>query len=152
MREACQNYRRPKGIMGGPCLNCGRSQPEHARVFGNPVCQKCGHRHPGGEDNCPKDNATFQFREYEKAQQMLDATPLQVYRDIFNEITAKAIPFLTAPDDPGRILSYIVPCGPIHRAAGKLSHQMFDGETHLAAAIARIAELEAELSSLKTSS
>lgn len=28
-RRACNNYSRPKGFMGGPCLNCGLSQPEH---------------------------------------------------------------------------------------------------------------------------
>lgn len=27
--RACNNYRRPEGVMGGPCLGCGRSQPEH---------------------------------------------------------------------------------------------------------------------------
>lgn len=26
----CEGYRRSEGVMGGPCLNCGRSQPEHA--------------------------------------------------------------------------------------------------------------------------
>lgn len=26
---ACGNYRRPEGVMGGPCLNCGKTQPEH---------------------------------------------------------------------------------------------------------------------------
>jgi hypothetical protein len=29
MSDACAHYARPKGVMGGPCLNCGRSQPEH---------------------------------------------------------------------------------------------------------------------------
>ncbi len=28
---ACDNYQRPKGVLGGPCLNCGESQPEHAK-------------------------------------------------------------------------------------------------------------------------
>ena len=31
MREGCDNYRRPKGILGGPCLNCGEPQPAHRR-------------------------------------------------------------------------------------------------------------------------
>ena len=26
----CENYTRPDGVMGGPCLNCGGSQPDHA--------------------------------------------------------------------------------------------------------------------------
>lgn len=30
--KVCNNYRRPEGVMGGPCMNCGRSQPEHARA------------------------------------------------------------------------------------------------------------------------
>lgn len=28
---ACKHYRTLKGMLGGPCLNCGRSQPEHVR-------------------------------------------------------------------------------------------------------------------------
>lgn len=36
----CDNYRRPKGVMGGPCLNCGASQPEH--VNREPICPQCG--------------------------------------------------------------------------------------------------------------
>jgi hypothetical protein len=30
-REACTNYSRPEHIMGGPCLNCGCTQPEHVK-------------------------------------------------------------------------------------------------------------------------
>lgn len=30
-QKACEDYSRPEGVMGGPCLNCGRSQPEHVR-------------------------------------------------------------------------------------------------------------------------
>lgn len=29
MSTSTNHYRRPKGILGGPCLNCGGSQPEH---------------------------------------------------------------------------------------------------------------------------
>lgn len=29
-REACDDYKRPWGIMGGPCLNCGLDQLSHA--------------------------------------------------------------------------------------------------------------------------
>jgi hypothetical protein len=32
----CNKYTRPTGVMGGPCLLCGKSQPEHV-----PVCL-CG--------------------------------------------------------------------------------------------------------------
>lgn len=28
---ACAVYQRPAGVMGGPCCNCGMSQPEHVR-------------------------------------------------------------------------------------------------------------------------
>lgn len=28
-QKACDDYSRPEGVMGGPCLHCGRSQPEH---------------------------------------------------------------------------------------------------------------------------
>ena len=30
-KSGCSGYKRPKGVMGGPCLNCGRSQPEHTK-------------------------------------------------------------------------------------------------------------------------
>lgn len=58
-----------------------------------------------------------------------------VYRDIFAEITAKATALEFDPKDPERIVAYRVPVGPIHRAAGKLGFQMFDGEAHLSAAV-----------------
>jgi len=29
--EVCDNYTRPRGVIGGPCTNCGASQPEHAK-------------------------------------------------------------------------------------------------------------------------
>jgi hypothetical protein len=28
-REVCDSYFRPDRVFGGPCLNCGCSQPEH---------------------------------------------------------------------------------------------------------------------------
>lgn len=30
-KKACTNYSRPRDALGGPCLNCGCSQPEHVR-------------------------------------------------------------------------------------------------------------------------
>jgi hypothetical protein len=69
-------------------------------------------------------------------------------RDIFAEITAKAIPVCDPQsDDPERVRHYIVPVGPIHRAAGKLNFQMFDGERHLAEAVAEIRALKHALAS-----
>src|SRR5262249_6167525 len=42
-------------------------------------------------------------------------------RDVFAEITARAKPVCDpSSDDPKRVRHYIVPVGPIHRAAGKL--------------------------------
>jgi len=41
--STCTAYSRPEGVMGGPCENCGRSQPEHVEhaartlVDGSPV-------------------------------------------------------------------------------------------------------------------
>lgn len=74
---------------------------------------------------------------------MSDAELVDLYRDIFAEITAKAIP-VCAPtsDDPERVRHYIVPVGPIHRAAGKLNFQMFNGEKHLRAAVEEIGRLK----------
>lgn len=74
---------------------------------------------------------------------MTDAELIVIYRDIFAEITAKAIP-VCAPtsDDPERVRHYIVPVGPIHRAAGKLNFQMFNGEVYLNAAVEEISRLK----------
>ena len=49
----CSNYRRPKGVMGGSCLNCGRSQPEHAR--GSRLVCVNGHDrcYLGPDEDCP---------------------------------------------------------------------------------------------------
>lgn len=50
----------------------------------------------------------------------------QLWRDCFEEITAKAAPYGSGPpDDPDRIMAYLIPAGPIHRAAGKTSCQAF---------------------------
>lgn len=74
---------------------------------------------------------------------MTDAELVALYRDIFAEITAKAIPVCDPKsDDPERVRHYIVPVGPLHRAAGRLHFQMFNGEAHLARAVGRINELE----------
>lgn len=35
--EACTSYGRPVGMMGGPCMTCGRSQPEHQPL--NPLTE-----------------------------------------------------------------------------------------------------------------
>lgn len=74
-----------------------------------------------------------------------EVSEIDRYRDAFAEITAKATPIEFDPADPERITAYRVPCGPIHRAAGKLGFQMFDGERHLAAAVARIRTLTVAL-------
>lgn len=54
--DGCDRYRRPAGIMGGPCLNCGRSQPEHAAApqnFGHPdACARCAHHRKVHEGIC----------------------------------------------------------------------------------------------------
>lgn len=69
---------------------------------------------------------------------------LKLYRDIFSEITAKAIPVCDQnSNDPERVRHYIVPVGPLHRAAGKLGFQLFNGERHLADAVNEIARLKA---------
>lgn len=37
---ACDNYTRPDGVLGGPCVLCGASQPEHAIPVA--ACLDCG--------------------------------------------------------------------------------------------------------------
>jgi len=115
-------------------------------MFGNPVCEHCLSRHPTSWD-CRAEmerQAAAMSKAFDKMIEREDAKPLlRLYRDCFNEITAKARPFLFDPNDPERIIAYIVPCGPLHRAAGTLGHQMFDGEKYMEAATNRIRELEA---------
>lgn len=41
--RACNYYARPSGVMGGPCLNCGRSQPEHVHRNKEPEQPMTGH-------------------------------------------------------------------------------------------------------------
>jgi hypothetical protein len=74
---------------------------------------------------------------------------VELYRDIFAEITAKAQPICGDPDDPERITGYRLPVGPIHRAAGKLDFQMFDGEKHLAKAAAEILRLTSRADAMR---
>jgi len=69
----CQDYKRPEGVMGGPCLNCGRPQPEHIQLiegcgaittmgqalaetyardpkfYSGTFCARCGSHFPVGE-------------------------------------------------------------------------------------------------------
>lgn len=55
-----------------------------------------------------------------------------VWRDCFEEITAKATPY--GVDDP--IKCYIIPAGPLYRAAGKTRCQAFDMDANLREALA----------------
>lgn len=74
---------------------------------------------------------------------MTDAEQIALYRDIFAEITAKAMPVCDpSSDDPERVRYYRLPVGPLHRAAGELGFQMFNGEQYLKAAVDEIARLK----------
>jgi len=84
--------------------------------------------------------------EAAEAQLARQGEALKAHRDCFAEITAKATPCQYDPNDPERITAYVIPAGPLHRAAGKIEGQMFDGETHLKAAAERVAELETAFS------
>lgn len=87
-----------------------------------------------GQASRPKvEDADEELRRQAAANSELIAT----YRDIFAEITAKAAPLT---NDGDRITSYAIPCGPIHRAAGKLGFQMFDGEKHMQEVLAKLVE------------
>lgn len=86
----------------------------------------------------------FSIDALARLREAAPADQLALYRDIFVEITAKATPLEFDPEDPERITAYRIPCGPLHRAAGKLGFQMFDGERYLGAAIARAEAAEAD--------
>jgi hypothetical protein len=32
IKTGCANYQRPEHVLGGPCVNCGRSQTEHSQA------------------------------------------------------------------------------------------------------------------------
>lgn len=70
------------------------------------------------------------------------ANKLAIYRDIFAEITAKAVPLCEDESDPEKITGYQLPVGPLHRAAGKTGFQMFNGEQHLAKAANKLQRME----------
>lgn len=76
------------------------------------------------------------------------AEKIAQYRDIFAEITAKAIPYCGDASDPDRITGYRLRPGPLHRAAGKLGFQMFDGEERMASLVERNQKLKAALGKL----
>jgi hypothetical protein len=68
-----------------------------------------------------------------------------LWRDCFEEITAKAAPYGSGPpEDPSRIVSYLIPAGPLHRAAGKTGCQAFDA----ARWIADVRSVKADLSGM----
>lgn len=120
-------------------------------IFGNPVCEKCGARHPISWDcEAQKERARKQMEAaLDRMLSMPEKETLYKLRDAFLEITAKARPFLFDPKDPERIIAYVIPCGPLHRAAG-ITGQLFDGEKYMEAATDRIRELEAEIAALKS--
>ncbi len=57
----CGNYRRPAGVMGGPCLNCGASQPEHVDV---PQARCTTSGQPLADDHRELDPVTGQQKDY----------------------------------------------------------------------------------------
>lgn len=80
---------------------------------------------------------------------MTEAELIILYRDIFAEITAKEIPVSDPEsDDPERVRHYIVPVGPVHRAAGKLNFQMFDHEKYMRDVVTRLRDLESKVEEL----
>jgi hypothetical protein len=95
--------------------------------FGPNYCTKCNYAHGGP---CVDHHAWIDklFGPATPRPETFETISTTIYRDIFAEITAKAIPH-TDPesDDPEMIDYYTIPVGPIHRAAGKVGFQMFDG-------------------------
>jgi hypothetical protein len=75
------------------------------------------------------------LRPGEDAGERVDQVAM--WRDCFAEITAKATPY--GSDDP--IKAYIIPAGPLHRAAGKTDFQMFDGERFMTELTAHVRDM-----------
>jgi hypothetical protein len=96
-------------------------------------------------DWCPTCHRGWEFAPPAPSVAVPDAI-----RNTFAEITFKAIA-VTDPtgDDPDRVRHYIVPVGPMHRAAGTIGHQMFDGERLLASASADASRYRAALTEIR---
>jgi hypothetical protein len=108
-----------------------------------------GETYPASADvseNRPKHYATKALYDHASPRALDVEEVARRYRDCFAEITAKAVPIEFDPKDSERITAYRIPCGPLHRAAGKVEGQMFNGEQHIRDAVARIRELEQQLS------
>lgn len=80
---ACDKYSRPTGVMGGPCLTCGASQPEHDTDPSPKLCTTSGEsvekvraeqtevtgQHKGYIVLCPDERAKGFVRPYRDAYQ-----------------------------------------------------------------------------------
>jgi hypothetical protein len=141
------NYREPEPEWQIPPIESGPRKPFFTTIKkGKPMtatqCPTCqndpGWKLRAAGTECPDCKGSGYIN-----QTPSDAELVALYRDIFSEITAKATPLEFDPSDPERITAYRVPCGPIHRAAGRLGYQMFGGEQYLAMAVEKIAELKA---------
>lgn len=66
----CDNYQRPVGVLGGPCLICGYSQPEHANARSFNMLGKDGQQitttsgKPIEDDHRELDPLTGQQKDY----------------------------------------------------------------------------------------
>jgi hypothetical protein len=79
MSTACDSYSRPPGVLGGPCLNCGASQPEHVQppklctTNGKPVEEvRASQKNETGQHDgyivlCPDERAKGFVRPYRDA-------------------------------------------------------------------------------------
>lgn len=86
--SACDNYARPDGVLGGPCLNCGASQPEH--VDRSALCTTDGR--PVAEARSSQTNETGQHQSYivlcesERAKGFV-----RPYRDAYKHLTCGTV-------------------------------------------------------------
>lgn len=91
----CNKYTRPRGVMGGPCLTCGRPQPEHTE----PTKQREGdqplpikNEHPIIQDLVQADieaRKQIGISRYGTALQPFNSR--DVLRDIYEELLDAAV-------------------------------------------------------------
>lgn len=93
------HYRRPEGILGGPCLNCGGSQPEHAGK------------------TCAEVTAASHERMRHLSEVAVLEGRLNTAKALLRTMIASAEVYV---DGEGIVLAYKIKTGALHRLIGQL--------------------------------
>lgn len=92
-------YRRPKGVIGGPCLNCGGSQPEHVGK------------------TCAEVTAASHERMRHLSEVAVLEGRLNTTKALLRTMIASAQVYV---DGDGIVLAYKIKTGALHKLIGQL--------------------------------